>query len=491
MGKIIIIGLGAGTLEQLPFGIYKMLTSNQPLFLRTKDHPVIEELKNEINVYKTFDDIYESYQNFDEVYQEIVQHLIHEAMNYESIIYAVPGHPLVAEKTVQLLLEKDKNGEIEVEIKGGHSFLDSVFTSLKIDPIEGFQLVDAQELKRHELQYRHHIMISQVYDQMIASEVKLTLMEDLPYDYTIYKVTAAGSSQESIQEVPLYELDRMVTLNNLTSVYVPPVKDDQLLYHQFSTLRSVIAELRGPNGCPWDKKQTHQSLKKYLIEECYELLEAIDQNDIDHFVEELGDVLLQVMLHAQIGEDNGLFSMDEVIKELTSKMIRRHPHVFGDANATTSEEVVQNWEQIKKSEKEEKNASLLDGLAKSLPALSKAYHYQKKAAKVGFDWPEVKEAWKKVYEEIKEFEKEINVSEQESEKLKQEFGDVLFALVNIGRFYEIEPEEALTMTNQKFYKRFSFIEEMAQKIGKKLEDMTLEEMDQYWEEAKKFERGTL
>jgi len=491
MGKITVIGLGAGTLDQLPFGIYKMLTSNERIFLRTKHHPVIDELIDELTDIRTFDEEYEKIDNFDDVYKVIVQQLIHEAKIQKRIIYAVPGHPLVAEKTVQLLLEKEKNGEIEVEIKGGQSFLDSMFTSLKIDPIEGFQLVDAQELNRHELQYRHHIIISQVYDQMMASEVKLTLMEDLPYDYNVYIVTAAGSSQEKIQEVPLYELDHNVTLDNLTSVYVPPVKDDQILYHQFSTLRSVIAELRGPNGCPWDKKQTHQSLKKYLIEECYELLEAIDSDDIDHFVEELGDVLLQIMLHAQIGEDNGLFSIDEVINELTSKMIRRHPHVFGDVDVKTSEEVVQNWEQIKKGEKGDKKDSLLDDVAKSLPALSKAYHYQKKAAKVGFDWPDVQDAWKKVFEEIKEFEKEIHASENEKVQLQKEFGDMLFALVNIGRFYGIEPEEALTMTNHKFYQRFSYIEEMARKMSKKLQDMTLEEMDQYWEKAKDFEGETL
>lgn len=489
MGKITVVGLGAGDLEQLPYGIYQVLKSGLPLFFRTKDHPVIHDLKGEINHYETFDEIYEVNDRFDDVYNEIVNKLIAEAEKEGHIIYGVPGHPLVAEKTMQMLIEKQKKGEIDVEIKGGQSFLDAMFTSLQIDPIEGFQLIDAHNLQRDHVQYRHHVIICQVYDQMIASEVKLTLMEDLPYDYEVFVVTAAGSHKEKVQQIPLYKLDRFVQLDNLTSVYVPPVKDERLLYHQFSVLRSVISELRGPNGCPWDKKQTHESLKKFLIEECYELLEAIEEQDIDHMVEELGDVLLQIMLHAQIGEDEAVFSIDDVIRGLTEKMIRRHPHVFGDVNVANADEVVENWEQIKKKEKKEQQKSILDSVSKALPSLSKAYHYQRKAAKIGFDWDHVNEAWKKVQEELKEFEQEIKREDKKTLSQKKEFGDLLFALVNIARFYDIEPEEALTMTNHKFYQRFCYIEEMAKYNNRKLEEMTLKEMDSYWEEAKKLEEG--
>ncbi|MBS4161470.1 nucleoside triphosphate pyrophosphohydrolase, partial [Klebsiella pneumoniae] len=265
------------------------------------------------------------------------------------------------------------------------------FNALQIDPIEGFQFVDAVQFSADEIELSHHLIISQVYDQMTASEVKLTLMEKLPDDYEIVIVTAAGSSLEETRRVPLYELDRSIGINNLTSIYVPPVKDEALLHQEFSMFRRVIRELRGPDGCPWDRKQTHQSLKKYLIEECYEALEAIDEEDPDHLVEELGDVMLQVLLHAQIGEDDGFFTIDDVIAGITGKMIRRHPHVFGNITVRDEADVVKNWEDIKKQEKQTAQKSLLDDIPKPLPALSKANQLQKKAAKTGFDWSDVKD----------------------------------------------------------------------------------------------------
>lgn len=486
--KITIVGLGAGELDQLPFGVYRLLTNNErPLFLRTKCHPVVEQLEHEISSFQSFDDVYEEYQQFEEVYVEIVDQLMQYAKKYEEIVYAVPGHPLVAEKTVQLLLNKQQDGQVEVEVKGGQSFIDDMLTALHVDPIEGFQFVDALDITRQNLTYRQHLFICQVFNQMVASDVKLTLMEELPYDYEVFVVTAAGSKKEVVQKVPLFELDRHVEVNNLTSIYIPPVKDDNILYHQFSMLRSVIRELRGPNGCPWDKKQTHLTLKPYLIEECYELLEAIENEDIDHMIEELGDVLLQIMLHAQIGEDDGLFSIDDVIRELTSKMIRRHPHVFGEVSVENADDVVTNWEAIKVKEKGNVTESILDTVSKTLPSLSKAYKFQKKAAKVGFDWPNVREAWEKVREEIKEFEEEELQASPNKRRIEKEFGDILFALVNIGRFHGIEPEVALSTTNQKFYKRFRYIESKVKECGKSLKDMTLEEMDRYWEEAKRLE----
>jgi len=310
-------------------------------------------------------------------------------------------------------------------------------------------------------------------------------MEELPDDYEVSIVTGAGSSAQMILKVPLFELDRVTTVNNLTSVYVPPVQDEHMLNHQFSALRAVIAELRGPNGCPWDLKQTHKSLKKYLIEECYELNEAIEEDDDDHVVEELGDVLLQVMLHSQIGADDGIFSIDDVIRTLTEKMIRRHPHVFSNKSVTGTEEVLSNWEQIKRAEKESgEKESILKSVAGSLPALSKAYHIQKKAAKAGFDWDDVESAWNKVREEIQEFKDEVTKSDSDQEKILAEFGDILFAFVNIGRFHGIEPEEALSATNHKFKRRFEFIEKKANEQNSSLEEMSLEEMDSYWDEAK-------
>lgn len=485
--KITIVGLGAGDLNQLPFGVYQLLTKSESLFLRTKEHPVIDELGETIT-FESFDSIYEENDDFDRVYISIVEELLNKASDMD-VVYAVPGHPLVAEKTVQLLLQQGRKNGYTISVEGGQSFLDATFQALEIDPIEGFQLVDAMALQSEQLQLMGHIVVTQVYDQIIASEVKLTLMEQLPDDYKVTIVTAAGSSQQEIKEVELYELDRVTTINNLTSVYVPPVKNEAFLYHQFSSFRSIIAELRGPNGCPWDKEQTHQSLKRYLIEECYELIEAIEKDDIDHMIEELGDVLLQVLLHAQIGEDEGMFSIDDVIREISEKMVRRHPHVFGEVDVHNSDEVLANWDEIKKSEKGSVNhQSILDSVASSLPALSKAYHLQKKAAKVGFDWPSIDGAWDKVKEELREFEEELSSKGNNHQLILKEFGDLLFAFVNVGRHHKIEPEEALTSTNIKFSDRFKYIEEQAKANHKELQNMTLEEMDHFWNEAKSLDK---
>jgi tetrapyrrole methylase family protein / MazG family protein len=481
--KISIIGLGAGDLNQLSLGIYRKIKETKHLYLRTKEHPVVADLSKEGITFQSFDEIYEKHDQFENVYEEIVTKLCSEA-NDKDLVYAVPGHPLVAEKTVQLLLEK--KSEYTVSVEGGQSFIDPLFTALEIDPIEGFQFVDALTFKNAQLQLEQHIIICQVYDQMIASDVKLNLMEQLPDDYEVYIVTAAGSELEEIKKVKLFELDRGMELTNLTSVYVPPVKEERLLYHQFTTLRSVITALRGPGGCPWDQEQTHKSLKKYLLEEAYELLEAIDNEDDEHMAEELGDVLLQIMLHSQIAEEEGMFTVNDVILGVTEKMIRRHPHVFGDVTATSVDDVLSNWNEIKRMEKPHtEEESLLDSVSKSLPGLLKAYKYQAKAATVGFDWKDVEPMWEKVNEELKEFKDELNSGMENDEKILAEFGDILFALVNIGRFYKIDPEEAISATNQKFYRRFSYIEQEVKKQGEQIESLSLERLDSIWEESKK------
>ncbi|MGG4266010.1 nucleoside triphosphate pyrophosphohydrolase [Peribacillus simplex] len=486
MNEITIIGLGAGDLDQLPLGIYKKLTQTEQCFVRTIDHPVIGDLKRDGINFTAFDEIYEKHDQFEAVYEEIAETLLQEASS-RSVLYAVPGHPMVAEKTVQLLLEKGPSLGIAIKLEGGQSFLDPLFQAVQIDPIEGFQLLDGTDLSPDDLHITQHMIIGQVYDAFSASNVKLTLMEKLPDDYEVYIVTAAGSSQEKVTKCVLFELDRQMELSNLTSVYVPPVREEALQYREFSKLRQVIAELRGPGGCPWDKKQTHESLKKYLIEEAYELIDSIDEEDDEGMVGELGDILLQVMLHSQIGEDEGMFTVDDVIEGITAKMIRRHPHVFGDVEVNGEEDVLVNWQKIKEDEKGSEtkaSISILDGIEKSLPNLLRAEEYQKRAAKVGFDWDEVSEAWKKVIEEVQELEEEILSPNRDVERIKSELGDLFFALVNISRYYDIQAEEAVYKANQKFHQRFTYIEESIQRADKKFEDYTLEELDSYWDEAK-------
>ncbi|KGR87935.1 nucleoside triphosphate pyrophosphohydrolase [Lysinibacillus odysseyi] len=486
MYQLTVIGLGAADFDQLQMGVYKQLKQAKQLYVRTEDHPVLCDLKEEGVAFSSLDYIYEKHDTFAPVYEEIASVLI-EAAKREPVMYAVPGHPLVAEQTVQHLIEAERNGEVLLKIEGGQSFLDPIFGALKIDPIEGFQLLDGTSMSVYDINMRQHILIAQVYDAFSASEVKLTLMEKYRDDYPVTIVTAAGSSKEKLLTVPLYELDHVAELNNLTTVYVPPVASDEEALRDWTTFRKIIATLRGPNGCPWDQKQTHESLKKYLLEEAHEFLAAVDAEDDYAMIEELGDVLLQVFLHAQIGEDNGYFNLEEVLASISEKMIRRHPHVFGDVAVEDAEQVVANWEEIKRAEKGEQKEPLLDGEYRADSSLQTAYNYQKKAAKVGFDWPNVEEAWDKLMEEMKEF--QVEIEKGDARQRMDEFGDVLFTLVNVARYYKISPEEAMLHANEKFARRFRYIENEVKKNGKEFTSFTLEELDAFWNEAKRQEKG--
>ena len=250
----------------------------------------------------------------------------------------------------------------------------------------------------------------------------------------------------------------------------------------FERLVDLMARLRSPSGCPWDKEQTPQSLKPYLVEEVYEVLEAIDRNDDSEIVEELGDVLLQIVFHAQIAREENRFTIDDVAAAIADKLVRRHPHVFGDAKADTPDEVLKNWEIIKAGEKPDKRASLLDGVPRHLPALLRARNLQERAARVGFEWDHISDVVQKVREETEELMQARELGTQE--QILEEFGDLLFALANLARFLQICPEDALTQTNRKFQTRFRYIETELGKQGKTPDGATLEEMDILWEAAK-------
>ncbi|PAF07697.1 nucleoside triphosphate pyrophosphohydrolase [Shouchella clausii] len=483
MGTISVVGLGAGNLAQLPLGIYRALKKANRIYVRTDNHPVLVELAEEGLAFTSFDSVYEQHSEFEDVYKEITTRLLEEAKQGD-VLYAVPGHPFVAERTIQLLQKQAQGTSVTIDVLGGASFLDNMYTALAIDPIEGCQIVDGTALRAEELQIRHHLIIVQVYDALIASEVKLTLMEKLPDDYEVSIVTAAGTPEQSILRVPLFELDHYVKANNLTAVYVPPVREDRLLHRDFSYLRGVIATLRGPEGCPWDQKQTHHTLKRYLLEEAFEVFEAIDEEDDSHLAEELGDVLLQVLLHAQIGEEQGYFNVDDVIGTLTEKMIRRHPHVFGGAKAETAGEVLQTWQQIKAQEQAEqpKPKSALDGLAATNSMLVDAAALQERAAKTGFEWANVEEVWEKLFEEIEEF--KVEAAKSSKSKMEKEYGDILLAAVSLARFYDLSPEIALHRSLTTFKKRFLYVEQKAQEKGQAIADIEMSELDRWWNEAK-------
>ena len=255
----------------------------------------------------------------------------------------------------------------------------------------------------------------------------------------------------------------------------------------FDRLVEIMERLRGGQGCPWDRKQTRDSLKPYLIEEAYEVLEALEEKDPVKLKEELGDLLYQILFHAQISKEEGGFDIEDILTAGSEKMVRRHPHVFGDTKAEDADEVLRQWEAIKKIEKGEERKSILEGVPPHLPALLRAHQLQARAARVGFDWEHADQVFSKVIEEMKEFEEAFRAKDRRG--MEDELGDLLFALVNIGRFIEVNPEDALRKSISRFISRFRHIEEEIARQGKEWADVSLEEMEMLWQEAKEIERS--
>ncbi|EOU1136379.1 nucleoside triphosphate pyrophosphohydrolase [Clostridium perfringens] len=480
-----IMGLGPGAYEALTIGALKELKNNKNIYFRTEKHPTVDFLKDEGIKFESYDHAYEKYDSFDDVYKYIAEDLITKIKDDEDLIYAVPGHPLVAEKSVINLIELCKENNIQYEVLPAVSFVDAMMEALQVDPIEGVKIIDAFDMKNQILDKRVGTIITQVYNNFIASEVKLRLLEGYEDDTEIIFVRAAGvEGLESIRKIPLYELDWQEDIDYLTSIYIPKDLGNK---KDFQDLLDIIETLRNPGGCPWDREQTHESLKSALLEECYEVIDAIENEDEDALIEELGDVLLQVVFHASIGKEDGYFDIMDVIGGISNKMINRHPHVFGNEEANTSEQVLVNWDEIKKEEKGIKTLTEeMQNIAKSLPATTRAYKVQKKAKKVGFDWDDVNYAMDKVKEELNEIKEVYNCEDKSI--IEGEVGDLLFACINVARFLEVDGELALDKTIKKFIKRFSYIENEAIKNNKNLKDMTLEEMDKLWEEAKTSEK---
>lgn len=496
--KLVIVGLGPGGIDTITIGTWDKLKSADKLLVRTGKHPAAVELAAAGVAFETFDFLYEQYTDFQEIYTEIAKNVV-KAVSTGSVVYAVPGHPMVGEESVRQVIKLAGETGITWEVIPAMSFLDSVQTSLGLDISTGLKLLDGLGLAGPEISPEYcpdpHVpnLIMQVYSPMIASEVKLSLMNYYPDEHPIKVVRAAGiPGQEKIAEIPLFELDRLDWIDHLTCVYLPPDSDSKAMVSRFPVDRlvDIMERLRDIGGCPWDREQTHDSLKKYLVEETYETLDAIDEGNMYKVCEELGDLLLQIAFHAQIAREDGFFDINDIVEAISRKLVRRHPHVFGGVRVKGSEEVSANWEEIKKGELEEKGEvrqSLLDGIPQNLPALMKADKIQHKAAKVGFDWPDYNGALGKVFEEIAELKEALDKGEQKG--ILDETGDLLFAVVNLARLLKVNPEEALGSTIRKFKERFIYMEKRALQARIDLEKMDLIELDKLWEEAKISLRG--
>ncbi len=478
---ITLLGLGPGDPELLTRRAWQILEGLPEVYLRTDQHPVVAGFPASLQVH-SFDELYERSDTFEQVYEGIVDRVLELGKRPQGVTYAVPGSPFVAEATSTEIARRAKAERIPVRIVEGISFLEPTFTALGIDPFPQTALADALELAQLYMPpFPPDVpaVIAQLHDRAVASDVKLTLMEVYPDTHPVKLVHGAGTADFQVEELSLYEIDRSEKIGLLTTLYLPPIDHPAA----FEAFQNIIAHLRAPEGCPWDREQTHLSLRPHLIEESYEVLSALDAEDTPALAEELGDLLLQIVLHAQIASEEGEFTMADILRGIHNKIVRRHPHVFGDVKAANAEVVLQNWEKLKAAERKEKGdgeKGLLDSVAIALPALIQAETYQKRAARVGFDWHDIQGVMDKVDEEMAE----LRSAEGEKERIS-ELGDLLFAVVNLARWYDVDAESALRAANQRFRKRFSFIEQSARQEGKDLSEMSLEEMDALWEAAKR------
>ncbi|HEY9086771.1 MAG TPA: nucleoside triphosphate pyrophosphohydrolase [Anaerolineaceae bacterium] len=363
--------------------------------------------------------------------------------------------------------------------------LETVFSALGLDLFSGVALVSAARLSTAFAPLfspAYPALIGPLASPEIAAGVWRALSVNYPADFAARLVHQAGTAEQTLEDTALNAIAACDSLGDRSLLYLPALGEDTAL----EFFQDVVAHLRDPlTGCPWDKEQTHASLRPYLLEETYETLEALDSGDMRKVSEELGDLLLQIVLHAQIGVVEGEFTLADVLQGINRKIIRRHPHVFGDVEVSGVSGVLRNWERLKAEERQNKSETekgLLDSVPRILAALALAQEYQDRAARVGFDWSEIGPVRAKIFEELEEVE-----TAPDEQARAGELGDLLFAVVNLVRWYKVDAETALRETSNRFRRRFEYIERTARSQGRALNEMTLAEMDVLWEQAKDME----
>lgn len=476
MGSIVIVGLGPGDSRYLTREAWQVLTGASDLYVRTTDHPVVEELPAHLTVHG-FDSLYANSADFTTVYTMIVDRIV-ELGRRGPIVYAVPGHPFVGEATVRGVLHSAEKHGIPVRLVEGLSFVEPVLAALRRDGLDGLQLHDAIEIARFKhppLNPDMPVLLGQVYSRLMAGDLKLTLSRIYPETHTVKLIHAAGSAAAEVETVPLYAIDRSKQIRNLTCLFIPPRPATSSL----ASFAETIAYLRSPDGCPWDRAQTPQSMRSGFIEEVAEAIDALDRGESAELCDELGDVLLHIVFQAQIAAESGEFTLADIIERIDAKIRRRHPHVWGDAVIENADDLNKSWEAIKAEEQGSTPQSTLDNIAGALPALLRAQKIQKRVKRVGFDWPSINGVWHKLLEEIDELQQADS-----AETRHAELGDLLFTIVNLARWLDVDAEIALRDANQRFATRFQMVEQSAKARGTALTDLSLDQIDAHWQQAK-------
>ena len=427
-----IAGLGPGDAGSITMETYNLF-KNTKVVLRTKIHPTVATLEDWRVEYRSLDHVYEENDSFEEVYSDLAKEVLKLYQDdFKDMTYCVPGNPLIAEKSVVELVALLKEAKIPYKIHSAVSFIDVILEVLERDPIKGLLILDAQDLGRKGITGETDTILTQVYNKRIASEVKLALTDYLDDETEIIYIRNAGiGGEELIRKIPLWALDRQEDIDHLTSVFI----EADAVKPGFNDFRRTISTLREPGGCPWDREQTHESLRRYLIEEAYEAADAITEGEMDDVREELGDVLLQVVLHSRIAEENGDFTIQDVIRTVNEKMITRHPHVFSNLEVDDTKEVLYNCEKIKKTEKGEMSlAEKLEKLPRSVPATMRAQEVIKKAKSYGYASRSTKELIKQLTDLLKD----------EALNEEKKLADVLFYTVLLVDAYGFQAESSLS-----------------------------------------------
>jgi tetrapyrrole methylase family protein/MazG family protein len=431
-------------------------------YARTARHPAIAELAQHGLEFTTFDDRYDTADDFDALYASIVADLVAAAAEGE-VCYAVPGNPAVAERTVALLRESATRGEIELDVLPGLSFADLAWARVGVDPLDGARLVDGQRFATEAAGLRGPLLIAHCISRLVLSDVKLALLETLPPDAPVTVLARLGLPDELVVTVALAELDRTVEPDHLTSVFVDTGAD--AVAGEFARLVALAERLRAPGGCPWDAEQSHHSLARYLLEESYETVEAIEglpaaapagEVDVDAYArleDELGDLLYQVVFHAVLAREAGAFTIADVSRGIHDKLVRRHPHVFGAVEADTVAEVMTNWEQIKLAEKG--SASLVEGISPGLASLLYTHKLYRKAASIGLDPGSDAEALDRAALAVDA------LRDAGAAATEERLGDLLAAAVVLARARGVDAETALRGWIARFRDRFVRMEELA------------------------------
>ena len=481
--RVVIVGLGPGPRNTVTQATLEAIERIDVQFVRTKRHPTADLMPKATS----FDSLYDTLPTFEDVYNAITESVVAAALAHGEVLYAVPGSPLILESSVAQLRADTR---VEVQVLPALSFLDLAWEALGIDPVNaGVRLIDGHRFALEAAGERGPLLVAQVHADWVLSDVKLS-HESANGNEPVVLLHHLGLPDQRVEHTTWQELDRVLPADHLTTLYIAqmaePVSGELARLHQLArTLREQ---------CPWDREQTHDSLIKHLIEETYEVvdaIEALDTNDPatdEAFIEELGDLLYQVEFHATIAEQQGRFSMADVARSIHDKLVRRHPHVFGDVVANSANDVVQTWDEVKRAEKKSADGassiSTFIGVAKSGPSLQYATKIQKRAADVGFDWPNADGAFEKIIEESAEIRQAVALN-SDPETVRMELGDLLFSVVNLSRHLGHDAEQALRGASDKFRHRFEQVEQLALSRGIDLANAPLEQLDALWDEVKK------